>query len=76
VSPEHTYALTLAEAIHRKHFPEVTQWKPLPDLLGLLTQIDNMTSGLVMPAARWPFPSGGEGCGGLTQCDMHEDESC
>jgi len=44
------YATTLATDIHAKHFPEVTQWKPLPDTLGLLTQIDNMTCGLVMPA--------------------------
>lgn len=40
------YATTLAINIHAKHYPEVTQWKPLPDTLGLLTQIDNMTSGL------------------------------
>lgn len=24
---------------------------------------------------KFPFPSGGDGTGGLTQCDMHEDES-
>ena len=34
------YALGLAGALHRKHFPEVTEWKALPDLLGLLTQIE------------------------------------
>lgn len=45
------YAKTLAIALHAKHFPEVTQWKPLPDTLGLLTQIDNMVSGLVKPGA-------------------------
>lgn len=43
------YAKTLAIAIHAKHFPEVTQWKPLDDTLGLLTQIDNMICGLVKP---------------------------
>ena len=43
------YATTLAIAIHAKHYADVKQWKPLPDLLGLLTQIDNMTSGLVRP---------------------------
>ena len=43
------YAKTFAIAIHAKHYAEVTQWRPLPDLLGILTQIDNMTSGLVPP---------------------------
>jgi hypothetical protein len=51
------YAKNLAIAIHAKHYPEVTQWKPLDDTLGLLTQIDNMTSGLVRPALRC------DGCG-------------
>lgn len=26
-----------------KHFPPNTEWKPLPDLLGVLTQLDNAT---------------------------------
>ena len=43
------YATRLAIALHAKHYPEVTQWKPMPDLMGVLTQIDNMTSGLVRP---------------------------
>lgn len=43
------YARQLAIAIHAKYYPEVTQWKPLPDLMGVLTQIDNMTAGLVKP---------------------------
>ena len=41
------YATTLAIKIHAKHYAEVKQWQPLPDMLGLLTQIDNMTCGLV-----------------------------
>lgn len=41
------YAERLAATLHAKHFPEATQWKPLSgDLIGLLTQIDNMTSAL------------------------------
>jgi hypothetical protein len=40
------YATRLAEAIARKHYPEVPQFRVLPDLMGILTQIDNMTSGL------------------------------
>lgn len=43
----HGYATRLAAAIQARHFPEITQWKPLPELAGVLTQIDNMTSGLV-----------------------------
>jgi hypothetical protein len=43
----YNYAKNLSIAIHAKHFPEVTQWKPLGDTLGVLTQIDNMTCGLV-----------------------------
>ena len=50
------YATALAISIHAKHFPEVTQWEPLPDTLGLLTQIDNMVSGLVRPRQASDFP--------------------
>ncbi len=41
------YARALAVALHDKHYPQVVQWEPLPDLLGLLTQIDNMAASLV-----------------------------
>jgi hypothetical protein len=44
------YATNLAVALHAKHYPEVAQWKPLGTVLGLLTQIDNMTCGLVKPS--------------------------
>jgi hypothetical protein len=40
------YATSLALILRDKHFPEATQWKPLPDLIGVLTQIDNMTAAL------------------------------
>jgi len=46
--PEIAYATGLAKHLHAKHFPHVTQWKPLPDLLGLLTQIDNMMTGFAV----------------------------
>lgn len=42
---------SLAVALHRKHYWHVKQWKPFDDALGLATQIDNMTAGLV-PEAR------------------------
>ena len=45
------YARSLAAAITHKHFPENTEWKPLPDLIGILTQIDNATCGLVRAPA-------------------------
>jgi len=40
------YAVTLAQSLREKHFPDVVEWKPLPDLYGVLTQIDNMTTAL------------------------------
>ena len=46
------YAERLAEAIWQKHYKSTApQWKPLDDLLGVLTQIDNMTAGLTTPPA-------------------------
>ena len=49
------YARSLAVALHRKHFSHVENWKPLDDVVGLLTQIDNMTAGLsaVSERPRW-----------------------
>ena len=40
------YTRDLAIAITRKHYPENTAWEPLSDLIGILTQIDNATTGL------------------------------
>lgn len=48
------YASRLAVALWEKHYKDTApQWKPLPDLLGVLTQIDNMTAGLI----RQPEPA-------------------
>ena len=57
------YASRLAVALWEKHYKDIApQWKPLDDLMGVLTQIDNMTSGLtrleqqaepVEPVAWW-----------------------
>ena len=42
------YASRLATWIWEKHYKnESPHWKPLNDLLGVLTQIDNMVTGLV-----------------------------
>jgi predicted house-cleaning noncanonical NTP pyrophosphatase (MazG superfamily) len=38
------YATRLAKLLRVKHFPENNEWQPLPDLMGVLTQIDNMTT--------------------------------
>jgi hypothetical protein len=41
------YASRLAVAIWEQHYKGVApQWKPFDDLMGVLTQIDNMTAGL------------------------------
>lgn len=55
------YARNLAIALHQKHYSDVV-WRPLPDTLGLLTQIDNMTCGLVRKdaCAKTPPSSGHE----------------
>lgn len=42
----YTYALHLANTLRDKHFPD-NPWTPADDTLGLLMQIDNMTSALV-----------------------------
>lgn len=36
-------AKNLAIAMHMRHFSHITQWEPLPDTIGLITQIDNMS---------------------------------
>lgn len=41
------YAHNLAVSIYGQHYlDESPNWRPLPDLMGLLTQIDNMYAGL------------------------------
>lgn len=41
------YAHNLAVSIYGQHYTdESPNWRPLPDLMGLLTQIDNMYAGL------------------------------
>lgn len=43
------YAVRLAVALWEKHYKtQAPDWKPLPDLIGVLTQIDNMTTGLTI----------------------------
>lgn len=42
----------LAVAMHRSYYWEVTQWQPLEDLRGVISQIDNMTTGLSLKSER------------------------
>jgi hypothetical protein len=50
------YAKRLAVAIWKKHYKSTApQWEPFDNLIGVLTQIDNMTSGLTTPPAQ-PAP--------------------
>lgn len=39
------YALTIVESLHRLHYSDNTAFEPFGDLLGLLSQIDNMVCG-------------------------------
>ena len=48
------YASSLAETLHDKHYSRSVSWKPMPDLLGLLTQIDNMVAGIIGTATATP----------------------
>lgn len=47
INEELRYAHQLATALWDKHYrDDAPHWQPLPDLIGVLTQIDNMTTGL------------------------------
>jgi len=49
----YSYASRLAIAIWEKHYKATAvNWKPLPDLIGVLSQIDNMTAGLTHQQAQ------------------------
>ena len=51
------YAHRLAFNLWQKHWKaDAPRWVPLPDMIGLLTQIDNMTVGLIRPAQQ-PAPA-------------------
>lgn len=51
------YAEQLAISTREKHYPEVPQFEPMSgDIMGLLSQIDNMLTGLVRSPAASPNP--------------------
>ena len=45
---------TLAKTLAREFYPEVTQWECLNDLAGVISQIDNMTTGLMRKTEQEP----------------------
>ena len=45
---------TLAKTVAREFYPEVTQWECLNDLAGVISQIDNMTTGLMRKPKQEP----------------------
>ena len=47
---------TLAKNLAREFYPEVTQWECLNDLAGVISQIDNMTTGLMRKPAQPTVP--------------------
>lgn len=44
------YALNLADCVMGKHYHDNKDWRPEGDLMGLLTQIDNMVAGVASKA--------------------------
>jgi hypothetical protein len=57
VESDYAYAKWLLLSLHAKHFPDGSpDFKALPDLRGVLTQIDNLTTGLTRAALSRPAP--------------------
>lgn len=61
------YAQELTLSIAKRCYPEVPQFEVLDDLAGVISQIDNMTSGMVRQAAVEPV--GAEACDCVGQQD-------
>ena len=56
VESDYAYAKRLLLSLHAKHFPDGSpDFEALPDLGGVLTQSDNLTTGLVRAP---PLPEG------------------
>jgi hypothetical protein len=74
--PAYSYAKQLSEAIWSKHYKDIApHWKPLDDLIGVLTQINNMTAGLAPPRRETEQEPGVCGrCGGLVYDPVVEQQ--
>ena len=73
------YAARLARSLWEKHWKDQSPgWKPLPDLYGLLTQIDNMTCALARSRPGWKWvkdeivANTRQDENGLRWCDLFE----
>jgi len=54
---EYKYARNLAVTIWQKHYKtSAPEWESLDDLMGVLTQIDNMVAGMVPKQFDRPLP--------------------
>ena len=50
MTKEYDYAQHIAVCLWEKHYKKkAPDWEPLEDLMGVLSQIDNMTVGLIKP---------------------------
>ena len=59
---DYAYAKQLLLSLHAKHFPDGSpDFEALPDLGGVLTQIDNLTMGLTRAAALKAPPTRAQG---------------
>lgn len=46
----YVYAVRLAQFLRKQYYPDNKEWEPLKDLMGVLSQIDNMIVGINKPA--------------------------
>lgn len=56
VAKDWGYGSRFAASVRERCFPEAAQWRPLPTMEGLLTQIDNMMYGLERSTGRGDEP--------------------
>ncbi len=64
MSSDYETAVRLADILWQKHWKEdAPHWVPMPTLSGVLSQIDNMTAGLVRPNASGPSEQPGATAG-------------
>lgn len=72
---ELTMSMFATQADYWKARAELAETTVLETAKELGCEPDNEAMLKAVHKLRWPFPSGGQGGNGLTQCDMHEDES-
>lgn len=65
---------TLAKTLAREFYPEVTQWECLDDLAGVISQIDNMATGLMRKTEQVDCPRCGHVCSQREWVGLTDDE--